>query len=53
MGLGETDRAFQYLEEAIAERDTIFVLLKEIPSAKILLDDPRFPVLLKKIGLDE
>ena len=52
-GLGEMDRAFQYFDEAIAERESTLIFIKEMPFTNILFDDPRFPALLQKIGLDE
>lgn len=48
---GETDRAFEWLERADAERDSGFTLLKGNPLLKRLEHDSRYATLLKKLGL--
>jgi DNA-binding winged helix-turn-helix (wHTH) protein/TolB-like protein/Flp pilus assembly protein TadD len=50
-GLGEKDRAFEWLEKAYQGRDMLLVLLKVEPIFDKLRDDPRFTELLKKMGL--
>ena len=49
--LGENDRAFELLEQAFRERDALLVYLKVDPMFDPLRRDPRFPILLKRIGL--
>jgi serine/threonine protein kinase/Tfp pilus assembly protein PilF len=53
MGLGEHDRAFEYLDKAIEERDGWMIFLKTFPLFDSLRSDPRFAVLLKKVGLEK
>ena len=51
-GLGETDRAFECLENACKERSDSLVYLKIDPRLDDLRTDPRFSNLLQRIGLD-
>jgi len=50
-GLGEKDKAFELLNEAIAERSTFLVYTKWEPRLDPLRSDPRFKQILKQIGL--
>jgi len=51
-GLGENDLAFASLEKAYAERDPILVVdLKSNPLFDPLRPDPRFSMLLRRVGL--
>lgn len=59
--LGETEEAFVWLEKAGEERDVSLPLLREgshLPAASLmalpvpLRSDPRYPALLRKVGLD-
>jgi tetratricopeptide (TPR) repeat protein len=50
--LGEKDQAFVWLDKAYEDHDFILVLLKVEPTFDNLRSDPRFTVLLKRIGLD-
>jgi len=50
--LGEPDRAFQWLEKAYALHAMPLFTLKIDPKFAPLRTDPRFSLLLKKIGLD-
>lgn len=53
-GLGEMDRAFEWLEQAYEQREGVLVLLKPMPPLIPALDaDPRLPGLLRRIGLLE
>jgi tetratricopeptide (TPR) repeat protein len=49
--LGEKDKAFDLLEQAFFERDSLLVYLKVDPIFDPLRSDPRFPILIKRIGL--
>ena len=50
-GLGDRDRAFQWLDQAYDEDCEYLVYLSTEPMADPLRDDPRFPQLLHKLGL--
>jgi TolB-like protein/DNA-binding winged helix-turn-helix (wHTH) protein len=49
-GLGEKDRAFQWLEQGYQNRDFFMTFAKTDPAMDPLRSDPRFAALLKKIG---
>jgi serine/threonine protein kinase/Flp pilus assembly protein TadD len=49
IGLGDKDRAFEYLEKAFAERDFIMTFLKVDPIFDPLRSDPRFQDLLRRM----
>jgi tetratricopeptide (TPR) repeat protein len=51
-GLGDLDRAFQWMDEAYRERDYFLVKLKS-PDWDLLRSDPRFKVMYKKVGLPD
>ena len=51
IGLGEFDRTFEFLDQALAERDGILVYLAVDPITQSIWPDPRFAALVKKIGL--
>ncbi len=48
---GEVDQAFTWLNRAYQRHDSDLVYLKPAPFLRRLHDDPRWPVLLEKIGL--
>ena len=50
--LGDRDKAFEFLEEAFRQRDSLLVYLKVEPMFDPLRGDPRFANLLKRIGLE-
>jgi len=52
-GLGETDRAFEFLERAYREQASMLQYLKIQPTLETLRPDPRFRELAKRIGLPE
>lgn len=47
----DNDRAFEWLERALRQRDPGLAWLRSDPSIARLRDDPRWPVFLTKIGL--
>ncbi len=50
-GLGENDRAFECLDQAIVEREPFLITLAIFPLLDSLRSDPRFDLLLNRIGL--
>jgi Tol biopolymer transport system component len=50
-GLGDRESAFAYLEKAVEARDEWLLWLGTEPKLDDLRSDPRFAVLLKKVGL--
>jgi tetratricopeptide (TPR) repeat protein len=50
-GLGDKNRAFEWLEKAYADRSAWLVNLKVDPFFASLAGDPRFPDLLRRVGL--
>jgi Flp pilus assembly protein TadD len=53
LGLGENEQALELLERACASREGRLVQLKVNPRYDPLRSNPRFSVLLKRLGLDE
>ena len=53
VGLGDKDKAFEWLNKSYESRDEGILLLKTHPMFAPLRDDPRFKVLLKKLNLPE
>jgi len=51
LGLGETDKAMDCLEEAIKDRNPMVILAKSDPFLNRLQSNQRYQSLLKKIGL--
>ncbi len=49
---GNADAGFEWLERALAERDSGITHVKADPQLRPLHDDPRWKVLLRKIGFD-
>ncbi|MFQ5904642.1 MAG: tetratricopeptide repeat protein, partial [Candidatus Binatia bacterium] len=52
-GLGDTDSTFEWLGKAYQERSSWIPFIKGLPWFDSLHGDPRFTVLLKKIGLEK
>ena len=50
-GLGEWDRAFEWLEKAYRDRDPMLFWLRAGPGFQPLRSDPRFDEMLRRIGL--
>jgi len=51
VGLGDADRAFEWLEEAYRERAAMS-MIRAFPYWDRLRSDPRFLVLLRRVGLE-
>jgi pentatricopeptide repeat protein len=51
LGLGQNDQAFVWLEEAYNEQSNILQFLKVHPYFDPIREDPRFPELLRRVGL--
>jgi adenylate cyclase len=52
-GLGDKDKAFEWLEKAYQERSDTLAWFKFDPESKGLQSDPRFAPLMRKIGFTE
>ena len=50
-GLGDRDRAFQWLDKAVTERSEWLIYLKVDPRLDPLRRDSRFPQLERRVGL--
>ena len=53
LGLGEKEKALEWLEKCYADRDTQCWFLKVDPLYDSIRNEPRFQALLKKVGLDQ
>ena len=51
IGLGDTERAFEWLQKAIEARDWQMGMLKVEPAFDDLRSDPRFAALVERVGL--
>lgn len=51
LDLGDKDRAFEWLDKALSERDSDLLLLRSDRSWDALRDDPRFAALAGRVGL--
>lgn len=52
-GLGENDAAFEWLEKAYREQDSLLVLLKVEPMFDGIRNDPKFTELLRRVNLPQ
>jgi tetratricopeptide (TPR) repeat protein len=52
-GLGEKDKAFEWLEKAYQDRADSLAWFRNEPESKTLQSDPRFAALMRKIGFTE
>ena len=52
-GLGDKDKAFEWLEKAYQERSDSLAWFRFDPELNSLHDDPRFAVLMRKVGFTE
>jgi non-specific serine/threonine protein kinase len=53
IGMGDKDRAFEWLEKACEQREGYLVFIKVTPRLDSLRPDPRFQHLVNRIGLAE
>jgi len=53
IGLGDKDKAFEWLEKAFQERSNYVAYLKVFPIADPLRSDPRYADLLRRVGLPQ
>jgi hypothetical protein len=53
IGLGAKDLAFTWLDQAYTEHDPYLTLLNADPVYDSLRADPRFTILLQKVGLEQ
>jgi tetratricopeptide (TPR) repeat protein len=51
-GLGEKDRAFEWLEKTYEERAGFLLYFPHMDMAGVLKDDPRYADLMRRIGLE-
>jgi adenylate cyclase len=52
-GLGDKDKAFDWLEKAYQERSDALAWFSKEPESKTLQADPRFAALMRKVGFTE
>ncbi len=52
-GLGEKEKAFEWLEKAYEDRSELMTWLKVDPRLDPLRDDPRFQDLLRRVGFEK
>ena len=52
-GLGQKDKAFEWLEKSFKERDHWLTYIKKSPLVDNLRSDPRFPKMLKRMGFNK
>ena len=52
-GLGDKDKAFEWLEKAYQERSDSLAWFHNDPEVKDLKSDPRFSALMRKVGFNE
>ncbi len=50
-GLGENDRVFEWADRAVQEHDPLLTRLKIDPIVDPIRSDPRYPALLRRVGL--
>ncbi len=53
IGMGDKDQAFVWLEKAYSQRSNLMVTLQVDPLYDPLRSDPRFPELLRRVGLEQ
>ncbi len=53
LSVGDKERAFSLLNEAVEVRSNCLIFLRNDPRMKVLHQDPRYRVLLTRVGLDD
>jgi hypothetical protein len=53
LSIGDTERAFALLNESVEKRSNCLMFLRSDPRMKVLHQDPRYQVLLTRVGLDD
>ena len=51
-GMGNRDKAFEWLEHAVERKDPTIYPIKVMPPWRNLYSDPRWPELINKMGLE-
>ena len=51
-GLGDKDKAFEWLEKAYQERSDALAWFRQEPESQSLRTDPRFAALMHKVGFN-
>ena len=53
LSIGDKERALSLLNEAVEKRSNCLMFLRNDPRMKVLHQDPRYQVLLTRVGLDD
>ena len=53
LSIGDTERALSLLNEAVEKRSNCLIFLRNDPRMKVLHPDPRYQVMLTRVGLDD
>jgi DNA-binding winged helix-turn-helix (wHTH) protein/TolB-like protein/Tfp pilus assembly protein PilF len=53
LSIGDKERAIALLNEAVEKRSNCLMFLRSDPRMRVLRDDPRYAVLLTRVGLDD
>jgi DNA-binding winged helix-turn-helix (wHTH) protein/TolB-like protein/Tfp pilus assembly protein PilF len=53
LSIGDRERALSLLNEAVEKRSNCLIFLRNDPRMKVLREDPRYQVLLTRVGLDD
>ena len=53
LSIGDKERAMTLLDEAVAKRSNCLIFVRNDPRLEPLRQDPHFPLLLSRVGLDD
>jgi DNA-binding winged helix-turn-helix (wHTH) protein/TolB-like protein/Tfp pilus assembly protein PilF len=53
LSIGDKERAITLLDEAVAKRSNCLIFLRNDPRLEPIRQDPHYPVLLNRVGLDD
>jgi DNA-binding winged helix-turn-helix (wHTH) protein/TolB-like protein/Tfp pilus assembly protein PilF len=53
LSIGDQERAITLLDEAVAKRSNCLIFLRNDPRLEPIRQDPHYPVLLSRVGLDD